>query len=72
MSLSTDKDVKEWLEADMKELEKELGKFERVKEFIVKRRPFSPLKHGEMTPTQKIKRKIVEQKYADPDQERCM
>jgi long-chain acyl-CoA synthetase len=60
-----DKDVKQWIEADMKELEKELGKFERVKEFIVKRRPFSP-EAGEMTPTQKIKRKIVEQKYADP------
>lgn len=60
----TDKDVKEWIEVDMKEYEKELGKFERVKEFIVKRRPFSP-EAGEMTPTQKIKRKIVEQKYAD-------
>lgn len=60
----TDKTVKEWLEIDMKEYEKELGKFERVKEFIVKRRPFS-LEAGEMTPTQKIKRKIVEQKYAD-------
>lgn len=59
-----DKEVKEWIEIDMKELEKELGKFERVKEFIVKRRPFS-LEAGEMTPTQKIKRKIVEQKYAD-------
>jgi long-chain acyl-CoA synthetase len=60
----TDKNVKEWLESDMKNFEKELGKFERVKEFIVKRRPFS-LEDGEMTPTQKIKRKIVEQKYAD-------
>jgi long-chain acyl-CoA synthetase len=59
----TDKNVKEWIEADMKELEKELGKFERVKEFIVKRRPFS-LEEGEMTPTQKIKRKIVENKYS--------
>lgn len=60
----TDTTVKEWLEVDMKEYEKELGKFERVKEFIVKRRPFS-LEDGEMTPTQKVKRKIVEQKYAD-------
>jgi long-chain acyl-CoA synthetase len=60
----TDPKVREWIAQDMKELEKELGKFERVKEFIVKRRPFS-LEAGEMTPTQKIKRKIVEQKYAD-------
>lgn len=59
----TDKEVKDWIEEDMKQLEKELGKFERVKEFIVKRRPFS-LDAGEMTPTQKIKRKIVEGKYS--------
>lgn len=55
--------VKRWIEADMKEMEKELGKFERVKEFIVKRKLFT-LEAGELTPTQKIKRKIVEQKYA--------
>ncbi|MCU0442408.1 MAG: long-chain fatty acid--CoA ligase [Bacteroidia bacterium] len=55
--------VKSWIEADMKEMEKELGKFERVKEFIVKRKLFT-LEAGELTPTQKIKRKIVEQKYA--------
>jgi long-chain acyl-CoA synthetase len=61
----TDKNVVEWLSSDMKELEKELGKFERVKAFIVKRRPFS-LEDGELTPTQKVKRKIVEQKYTDP------
>jgi long-chain acyl-CoA synthetase len=58
-----DQTIKEWLEIDMKNIEKTLGKFERVKEFIVKRRPFS-LEEGEVTPTQKIKRKIVEQKYA--------
>lgn len=59
-----DSNVKEWIEKDMKEFEKTLGKFERVKEFVVKRRPFT-LEAGEMTPTLKIKRKIVEQQYAD-------
>jgi long-chain acyl-CoA synthetase len=59
-----DPKVKEWLGIDMKELEKELGKFERVKEFIIKRNPFT-LEEGELTPTQKVKRKIVEQKYTD-------
>ncbi len=58
-----DADVKEWIKEDMQSLEKDLGKFERVKEFIVKRRPFS-LETGELTPTQKAKRKVIEQKYA--------
>jgi long-chain acyl-CoA synthetase len=52
-----------WVEEDMSKLSHELGKFERVKHFVLKRRPFT-LDSGEMTPTQKVKRKVVEQKYA--------
>ncbi|MCU0421505.1 MAG: long-chain fatty acid--CoA ligase [Bacteroidia bacterium] len=59
----TDEQVVRWIEEDMKLYEKELGKFERVKHFIVKRKPFS-LEEGELTPTQKAKRKVIEQKYA--------
>ncbi|MFN7312379.1 MAG: AMP-dependent synthetase/ligase [Bacteroidota bacterium] len=58
----TDEEVVKWIEADMHVYEKDLGKFERVKHFIVKRKPFS-LEEGEMTPTQKAKRKVIEQKY---------
>jgi long-chain acyl-CoA synthetase len=47
----------------MKKLEKDLGKFERIKHFIVKRKPFS-IETGELTPKQSVKRKVVEQKYA--------
>jgi len=57
-----DKEVIDWLDADMKMLEVNLGKFERVKNYSIKRRPFS-LEEGELTPTQKIKRKVVETKY---------
>ncbi len=57
-----DEKVYKWVEEDMRLHEKELGKFERVKHFVIKRRPFS-LEAEEMTPTQKIKRKIVEKKY---------
>ena len=57
-----DEKVYKWIEEDMRLHEKELGKFERVKHFVVKRKPFS-LEAEEMTPTQKIKRKIVEKKY---------
>jgi len=55
-------EIKKWLEIDMHKYATELGKFERVKHFAVKRRPFS-LELGEITPTLKVKRKIVEQKY---------
>ena len=57
-----DEKVYNWIEEDMRKFEKDLGKFERVKHFIVKRKLFS-LEAEEMTPTQKIKRKIVEKKY---------
>jgi long-chain acyl-CoA synthetase len=58
----TDEKIYKWIEDDMRVHEKELGKFERVKHFCIKRKPFS-LEAEEMTPTQKIKRKIVEKKY---------
>lgn len=58
------KEMIDWMDEDMKKLEVNLGKFERVKHFALKRRPFT-LEDGEMTPTQKIKRKVVETKYAD-------
>jgi long-chain acyl-CoA synthetase len=56
--------VHKWIEEDMRKFEKDLGKFERVRHFIVKRKPFT-LEAEEMTPTQKIKRKIVEKKYEE-------
>lgn len=59
-----DEKVYKWIEEDMRKYEKDLGKFERVRHFIVKRKPFS-LEAEEMTPTQKIKRKIVEKKYEE-------
>lgn len=58
-----DENIKKWIDIDLHKYANELGKFERVRHYIIKRRPFT-LDTGEMTPTQKIKRKIVEQKYA--------
>ncbi|MFN5519259.1 MAG: long-chain fatty acid--CoA ligase, partial [Ignavibacteria bacterium] len=57
-------EIHDWIEQDMKKLEKDLAKFERVKNFIVKRQPFS-VEAGEFTMTQKVKRKFVEAKYKD-------
>jgi long-chain acyl-CoA synthetase len=59
-----DEKIIKWIDDDMDKFAKQLGKFERVKHFALKRMPFS-LEAGEMTPTQKVKRKVVEQKYAD-------
>lgn len=59
-----EKEIIDWMEEDIKKLEVNLGKYERVKHFALKRIPFT-LDSGEMTPTLKIKRKVVETKYND-------
>lgn len=58
-----DEAVINWLREDIKKLSPELAKYERIRNFCVKRRPFT-IDEGEMTPTLKIKRKVVEEKYA--------
>lgn len=58
----TDPEIHKWIDTDMHKYAVELGKFERVKHFIVKRRPFT-LEAGELTPTQKAKRKFIVQKF---------
>jgi long-chain acyl-CoA synthetase len=63
-SFIPDQDIHDWIAQDMKKLEKDLAKFERVRHFIVKRQPFS-VEAGEFTMTQKVKRKFVEAKYKD-------
>lgn len=58
-----DKEIVDWIGQDIRSLSIELAKFERIKNFRVKRNPFS-MEQGEITPTLKIKRKVVEKKYA--------
>jgi len=53
----------DWIKADIKKLSNELAKFERIKNFKLKRKPFS-MDDGEITPTLKPKRKVIEKKYA--------
>lgn len=59
-----DQRIIDWLNLDVRKLSSELAKFERIKNFIVKRNPFS-LEDGEITPTLKPKRKVIEKKYED-------
>jgi long-chain acyl-CoA synthetase len=51
-----------WVFADIKKLSNELAKFERIKNFVIKKLPFS-MESGEVTPSMKLKRKVIEQKY---------
>lgn len=58
-----DHSIIEWINHDIKRLSTELAKFERIKAFKLKRTPFS-IEAGEMTPSLKAKRKVIEKKYA--------
>jgi len=53
-----------WMNEDIRKLSNELAKFERIKNFTLKRVPFS-VESGEFTPTLKAKRRVIETKYAD-------
>jgi long-chain acyl-CoA synthetase len=57
-------EIKDWFEKDIKKISTELAKFERIKNFKIKRNPFS-IDEGEITPTMKVKRRVVEKKYAE-------
>jgi long-chain acyl-CoA synthetase len=66
-----DKEIVDWIGQDIKRLSNELAKFERIKNFKVKRKPFS-MDEGEITPTMKPKRKVIEKKYANTIDEMYM
>jgi long-chain acyl-CoA synthetase len=51
------------IEKDIQNLQKDLANFERVRKFVLLDKQFS-IEDGEITPTLKIKRKIVEERYA--------
>ncbi|MBW4889366.1 long-chain fatty acid--CoA ligase [Mucilaginibacter sp. HMF5004] len=63
-----DAEIIEWIGQDIRKFSNELAKFERIKNFKVKRNPFS-MDEGEITPTMKAKRKVIEKKYADAIEE---
>lgn len=63
-SFIRDENILEWLNTDIRKYSNELAKFERLKSFLVKRNPFS-IEEGEITPTLKAKRKVIENKYSE-------
>lgn len=63
-SFIRDQEILDWLNEDICKFSSELAKFERMKSFLVKRNPFS-IEEGEITPTMKAKRKVIENKYSE-------
>ncbi|AMR32865.1 AMP-binding protein [Mucilaginibacter sp. PAMC 26640] len=59
-----DQEIIDWVNQDIRKYSNELAKFERIKNFKLKRNPFS-MEAGEITPTLKAKRKVIEKKYAE-------
>lgn len=57
------KEIHQLIETDIQQLQKDQASYERVRKFSLLDRPFS-IEEGELTPSQKVRRKIVEEKYA--------
>ena len=58
-----DAELTTWIAEEAKKMSQNLAKFERIKNFLVKREPFS-VENGDMTITLKVKRKVVMDRYA--------
>jgi len=56
-------EVRSHIQAKIDEVNQTLARVEQVKKFAILARPFG-IDTGELTPTMKIKRKVVAQKYA--------
>ncbi len=62
--LSARGDVRAFLEAEVLEHTAELGKFEQIRRFAILPRDLT-IEAGELSPTLKVRRRIVEHRYAD-------
>jgi long-chain acyl-CoA synthetase len=57
-----DEKIKNWIQEDIKKLSQSLSNYARIRDFVVKRKPFS-VDNGELTVTLKQKRKVIEERY---------
>ncbi len=57
-------EIYEIIDKEVATLQKDLSNYERVRKFVLLNKPLS-LENGEITPTMKIKRRAVEEKYSD-------
>ena len=68
MELLKHSHIVEMLEQRVAELQKDLAKFEQVKKFTLLPKAFS-MDKGELTPTQKLRRKVIHERYEDEIEE---
>jgi len=55
-------EVHKLIDDDIRHLQKDLANYERVRRFAILERPLS-IEEGEITPTMKVRRKVVEERY---------
>ena len=58
------KEINELFEKEISGIQKNLANYERIRKFSILEKPFT-IESGEITPSLKIKRKFVEERYAD-------
>lgn len=58
------KQIYELLDNDLDQFQKKLASFERVRKFAILDKPFT-IEGGELTPSLKLKRKVIEERYKD-------
>jgi long-chain acyl-CoA synthetase len=60
--LASHPEINSLIETDIGNIQKDLANYERVRKFTLLEKQFS-IEDGELTPTQKVRRKVVEEKY---------
>ncbi len=63
MELTQYKQIYELLEKDLGQFQRQLANYERVRKFTILEQPFT-IEGGEMTPSMKLKRKVIEERYS--------
>lgn len=63
-NLSKDPAVRELIQKEVDKVNRELSPWETVKKFVLLEEPFT-IESGELTPTQKVKRPVVKERYTD-------
>ena len=64
LDLTKSEEIDALMEKEIGAIQRDLANYERVRKFTLLEKPFS-IEEGELTPTQKVRRKIVEERYAE-------